>query len=296
MELRELKYFIAVVKNKSFTKAAEDLHVTQPTLSKVVKSLESEFDAALFYRYPRHIELTDVGEIVYAQALKMLSIVEELDTALEDVLQMKKGTIKIGMPPLIGILYLPKLLKGFQERYPHISIELVERGANIIKELVADGVLDIGFVMLPADENDFQVIPFASQDLMLIINKSHHLAGSKEISLRELANERMLLFSQDFTLHDRIKQECEQAGFAPQIAYESSQWDIISQMVEYNLGVAMFPKSFAEKINQEKVKAIPIVKPQIPWDLVLIAKKDRYISHATRGLIGFITSSHSNLE
>ncbi|MGG0657651.1 LysR family transcriptional regulator [Rummeliibacillus pycnus] len=293
MEIRELNYFVTVAKYKSFTKASEVLHVTQPTLSKVVKSLEKQLDVTLFHRSARKSELTDVGEVLYGQALKILNLVEELDVVLEDVAYLQKGKIKIGMPPLIGILFFPKIIKGFQEKYPGITIEIDERGANVIKELVAAGELDVGFVMLPANMEEFHVIPYTSQQLMLIVNRSNPLASKETIMMKDLKNEPMLLFSQDFTLHDRILQECEQAGFTPHIAYESSQWDFISQMVEHDLGIAMFPKAIAEKVNPEAVKAIPIVNPSIPWEIVLIVKKDHYVSHATKGFINYISPNYA---
>ncbi len=293
MEIRELKYFVTVAKNKSFSKAADILHITQPTLSKVVKSLEQQMDVTLFHRSPRKSELTDVGEVVYEHAMKILNLVDELDVVLEDVTQLKKGKIKIGMPPLIGILFFPQMIKGFQEKYPGITIEIDERGANVIKDLVGAGDLDMGFVMLPADTEEFHVIPYTSQQLMLIVNQSNPLAKEETVTMQDLKNESMLLFSQDFTLHDRILQECENAGFTPHIAYESSQWDFISQMVEHNLGIAMFPKAIAEKVNPNAVKAIPIVNPSIPWEIVLIVKKDRYLSHATRSFIQYIAPNYS---
>ncbi len=293
MEIRELNYFVTVAKYKSFTKASDALHVTQPTLSKVVKSLEKQLDVTLFHRSQRKSELTDVGEVVYNQALKILNLVDELDVVLEDVTHLQKGKVKIGMPPLIGILFFPQMIKGFQEKYPGITIEIDERGANVIKDLVATGELDMGFVMLPADSEEFHVIPFTTQHVMLIVNRSNHLANFEFVTMKDLKNEPMLLFSEDFTLHDRILQECKQAGFTPHIAYESSQWDFISQMVEHNLGIAMFPRAIAEKVNQKEIKITPIVNPSIPWDIVLIIKKDRYISHATKGFVQYIAPNYA---
>ncbi|MGX9134097.1 LysR family transcriptional regulator [Rummeliibacillus sp. JY-2-4R] len=293
MEIRELNYFVTVAKYKSFTKASEFLHVTQPTLSKVVKSLEKQLDVTLFHRSQRKSELTDVGEVVYSQALRILNLVDELDVVLEDVAHLQKGKIKIGMPPLIGILFFPQMIKGFQERYPGITIEIDERGANVIKDLVATGELDMGFVMLPADSDEFHVIPYTSQQVMLIVNQSNPLANLESVTMKDLKDEPMLLFSEDFTLHDRILQECEQAGFRPHIAYESSQWDFISQMVEHDLGIAMFPRAIAEKVNRKKINIVPIVNPTIPWDIVLIIKKDHYISHATKGFVQYIAPNYA---
>lgn len=292
MDVRQLIYFTEVARQQSFTKAAQSLHVTQPTLSKVVKLLEQELNTVLIDRSQRKSVLTDAGTVVYERAQKIIQMVDEVHLALEDLEHLKKGHIKLGMPPLIGILFFPELMKAFQEKYPEITLTLDEIGANIVKQRVFDGELDAGFVMLPAHEEDYELIPFTTETVQLIIHRDHPLANRSFITMQDLKSERMLLFSEDFTIHDRIIQECENAGFSPDIAFVSSQWDFISQMVEHNLGVSLFPESIAAKANANTVRTIPI-KPEIPWEISFIIKKGRYISHAMQKFIEFLKSDYS---
>lgn len=294
MDVRQLTYFTEVAKQQSFTKAAHKLHVTQPTISKMVRQLESELGTTLLDRSSKHVQLTDAGDVVFERAIQIIQMVDEVHLALEDMEHLKTGHLTLGMPPLIGILFFPQIMKGFQQLFPDISFQLDEIGANIVKQRVLSGDLDGGFVMLPAHDEDYDCIPFVKKDVYVIVHNDHLLATKSTISMRDLENEPLLLFSEDFTLHDRIIQECEDFGFEPMIAFESSQWEFISQMVEHNLGIALFPEPFAHKTNPNVVKMIPLEKP-ILWEIAFILKKDRYRSQAMRAFLDYV-KKNSNLE
>lgn len=294
MDVRQLTYFTEVAKQQSFTKAAHKLHVTQPTISKMVRQLESELGTTLLDRSSKHVQLTDAGDVVFERAIQIIQMVDEVHLALEDMEHLKTGHLTLGMPPLIGILFFPQIMKGFQQLFPDISFQLDEIGANIVKERVLSGDLDGGFVMLPAHDEDYDCIPFVKKDVYVIVHNDHPLATKSTISMRDLENEPLLLFSEDFTLHDRIIQECEDFGFEPTIAFESSQWEFISQMIEHNLGIALFPEPFAHKTNPNMVKMIPLEKP-ILWEIAFILKKDRYRSQAMRAFLDYV-KKNSNLE
>lgn len=294
MDVRQLTYFTEVAKQQSFTKAAHKLHVTQPTISKMVRQLESELGTTLLDRSSKHVQLTDAGDVVFERAIQIIQMVDEVHLALEDMEHLKTGHLTLGMPPLIGILFFPQIMKGFQQLFPDISFQLDEIGANIVKERVLSGDLDGGFVMLPAHDEDYDCIPFVKKDVYVIVHQDHPLATKSTISMRDLENEPLLLFSEDFTLHDRIIQECEDFGFQPTIAFESSQWEFISQMIEHNLGIALFPEPFAHKTNPKVVKMIPLEKP-ILWEIAFILKKDRYRSQAMRAFLDYV-KQNSNLE
>ncbi|KHD84392.1 LysR family transcriptional regulator [Heyndrickxia ginsengihumi] len=285
MDIRQLLYFIEVAKQKSFTKAANTLHISQPALSKMVKSLEEELEIELIDRRSKHIELTDAGEIVFSQSQKVVHAFNDLHALLQDMTTLKKGKIKFGLPPLIGTVFFPKIIKGFQTLYPNVKIQLIEHGAKRVKQLVKEGELDFGIIMLPEEDNDFNIIPFATEELMLFVHTSHRLAAKEEVSILDVKDEPFILFTEDFTLHDRIIQECQNAGFQPNVSYESSQWDFISEMVEQDLGVTFFPKSITKKANPNTVKAIPIKDPIIPWNLGIILKKKNMFQMQLRRLL-----------
>ncbi|MGY0411932.1 LysR family transcriptional regulator [Staphylococcus sp. mip270_02] len=288
MEIRQFNYFMTVAKLGSFTKASQQLHVSQPALSKTIKAFESELNVELLDRSDRQVKLTDSGEIVYNHGLKIFDTLSSLTTNLEDNSSLKSGNIKIGLPSLIGIMFFPSMIKEFSSAYPHLTTELIEEGTHKVIRLVDEGEIDCGIVMLPVDETKFDVFQLTEDKLMLYLQKSHPLAQRSEIALTDIKNEPTILFTEDFTMHDRIIQECNNSGFKPNIAYQSAQWDFIKDMVENNLGVTFFPESLKRKIDYDKITAVPITEPYIYWEVGLIVKKDRYRSHATRALIDYI--------
>jgi DNA-binding transcriptional LysR family regulator len=290
MDIRQLSYFIEVAKQKSFTRASKVLHLSQPSLSKMVKSLEDELEVTLIDRSARQIELTDAGEIVFTHGQRIVESLGELSSLLYDTMHLKKGNVKIGLPPLIGVLFFPGIIKGFRDLYPEITIQLVEHGSHKVTQSVEEGTLDFGVVVLPVDEEKFTVVPFVYEKLMLFVHESHPLAAKREVAMKDLQPESFILFSEDFTLHGRIIQACRNAGFEPKIAYESSQWDFIGEMVSQELGISIFPESIAKKVNPNHIKAIPIADSPISWELGVILKKEKYVSYAAREFISYISS------
>ncbi|WP_249870736.1 LysR family transcriptional regulator [Oceanobacillus saliphilus] len=290
MDTKQLAYFIEVAKQKSFTRAAEVLCLSQPTISKMVKNLETELKVELIDRSAKKIELTVAGEIVLEEGQKILGMIDDLSDLLNDMMNLKKGKLKIGIPPLIGFLFFPKILKGFRDLYPEISIQIVEQGANKLKQAVHEGILDLGVVALPV-EDEFDVVPIVKEEMMLFVHASHSLATREKVSLLEVKDESFVHFQDDSTLYQQVIQECKQAGFQPHVSYQSTYWDFITEMIRQNLGITIFPRSLANKVDQRDIKAIPIVDPPIIWRLGIILNKNKYVSYATREMVEYISSS-----
>lgn len=285
MELRDLQSFIEVANHNSFTKAAAHSYLTQPSLSKAIKKLEQELTVELFDRSTRHLRLTDAGRIVYQKGQKALQALSELDVLLGDLKDMETGEIKIGMPPLIGTLFFPEMARRFHQMHPNVSIELVELGAKLIGQLVEDGRIDLGLVVMPANEAKFDIYPFIQDEFVLFVHDEHPLAHQPAISISELKDEKFILFSKDFTLHDYVIQACEENGFSPTISYQSSQWDLIVELVSSKLGIALLPKLIYEKQTNSSVKIIPIENATLLWKLGIITKKGSYHSFAVKELL-----------
>eukprot|EP00130_Batrachochytrium_dendrobatidis_P008405 XP_006683280.1 hypothetical protein BATDEDRAFT_93046 [Batrachochytrium dendrobatidis JAM81] len=239
----------------------------------MVKNLENELKVELIDRSSKKIELTVAGEIVLEEGQKILGLFDDLSSLLTDLMNLEKGKLKIGIPSLIGFLYFPKIIKGFRDLYPKISIQLVEHGVIKMKQAVNEGIIDLGVAALPV-EDEFDVIPFVEEEMMLFVHSSHPLATREKVSLVEVKDESFVLFQDDSTLYQQIMQECIKAGFYPNVSYQSIYWDFITEMVGQNLGISIFPQSLAKKVDQSLIKAIPIVNPPI-WKLGVILKKDK---------------------
>ncbi|WP_256760170.1 LysR family transcriptional regulator [Cohnella sp. WQ 127256] len=289
MDIRHLLYITAIVRHNSFTKAAEALHITQPTISKAIRNLERELDIELFVRDKKTVKLTDAGEAIVRHAGPILHSFDNMVIELNDLTYLKQGHIRIGLPPMAGSNFFPGVIKQFQERYPGISIKLEEDGAAKIVQGIADGVLDAGVVLCPIDERAFDSFSLVKDKMKVIMHPSHRLATRKRIDLRELASERFILFGSDFALHDCIINECNLVGFSPTIVYESSQWDFIGEMVAENLGIAMLPDTICRLLQPDKIYSVELETP-IPWHLAMAWRREGYLSLATREWIAFTRS------
>jgi DNA-binding transcriptional LysR family regulator len=286
MDIKQLQYFIEVAKYNSFTKAAEQLFITQPTISKMIKNLEDELGVVLFDRSRKKLILTDAGRIIYEQALLVDKAFHNLESEMDNLFGLKKGHIRIGLPPIFDPRLFPKLVGSFHEKYPAITFELMEDGSKKIEEEVANHELDIGVVVLPTNNDVFQYFSFMEEDLRLIVHPTHPLADLEEVNLSELSKESFIIFNKDFVLHDRIISSCNQAGFNPHIISKSSQWSFIEEMVSCKLGVSLLPESICSHLTT-KVKTIKVMNPSIGWNLAIIWSKDQYLSFAAKEWLRF---------
>ncbi|CAI6085611.1 LysR family transcriptional regulator [Cohnella sp. JJ-181] len=288
MEFVQLRYFAEVARLQSFSKAAVSLHIAQPSLSRAIKSLENELGVVLFDRTTRYLRLTDDGEIVLRHAAATLSMSQDLLDTLNEGKQLQRGELLLGLPPVIGASFFARIIAGFRAEYPGVQLRLVEEGGKIVEQLLSESKLDLGIVVLPVDEEEFESFTLTERRLSLVLNASHPLASSASVRISELREEPFIMFKRGFSLYDRVREACIQEGFEPKIAYESSQWDFMTEMVGAGLGVALLPDTAAQKIRSESVAVIPVTRPAIRWDIAAIWPRDRYLSHAARGWIQFM--------
>ena len=288
MDIQHLKYFVEVAKQRNFTKASQILLVSQPSISKMIKSLEDELKVTLLDRSERQIKLTDAGVIVYEQALKILQSFDDVYASVNELVQVKKGTVKLGLMPTTGVLLFPNILAGFKKEYPQIDLQMVEYNAKQLKLKVEEGELDLGITVLPVNSELFETIPLLSEELVVLVDSEHELVERESVLLSDLKDESFILLTEDYALHDVVQQACMQSGFQPTVTYKSSLWDLIGEMVTTKLGISLIPRSMVGRFNHRNVHAISISYPIIEWELVLIYKKNKYLSFAAREFIDYI--------
>lgn len=286
VDIRHLEYFSEVAKHLSFTKAASSLHVSQPSISKAIKSIEDELGVPLFYRSSKQLELTDAGKAVLVNAKNVLVAFRNLTSELSDVMELKKGEIRIGIPPIIGASFFSKLISQFKEQYPSVQITLTEVGTKSIKQGVEEGALDIGLICnVPVHSDSFEIIKLSTDPLMLIVHKAHPLAEKSSLQISDLENEAFIIYRRDFSLYDRILDECNKHGFYPHIVCESSQRDFMVELVEARLGVALLPSKICCQIHKPEVKALSLLDSELYLELGMIWKKNKYLPFTVREFI-----------
>lgn len=286
MDIKHLQYFIEVTNFGSFSRAADHLFITQPTISKMIKNLETELGVVLFDRSRKQVTLTDAGKTILEQAKLIDRAFKNLEMELENLHGLKKGHIRIGMPPIFDAHFFLQIMGGFHEKYPGITYQLVEEGSKKIEEDVNNNLLDVGVIVLPTKDEFFEHFSFMKEDLKLILPESHPFANRGAVNLAELASESFILLNKDFVLNDRIISACNKAGFHPHIISESTQWSFIEEMVACKLGISLLPESICLHLH-EHVKSVKVINPSISWELAIIWGKNQYLSYAAKEWLQF---------
>ena len=285
MDIKHLQYFIQVTHFNSFTKAAEHLFITQPTISKMIKNLETELGVELFDRSRKQLTLTDAGRVVLEQAKLIDKAFNNLEREMEYLSGLKKGHIRMGLPPIIDASFFPKIISRFHEEYPNITFQLVEDGSKKIEDAVENDLLDIGIIVLPTNTEIFHSFSLLEEDIKLVLHPEHPLAQNDEVSLEALSKEAFVLFNKDFVLRDLIISSCKMTGFTPRIISESSRWDFIEEMVACKLGIALLPESLCSHLQH--VRSMRVINPSISWKLGVIWSKNRNPSFAAKEWLRF---------
>jgi DNA-binding transcriptional LysR family regulator len=279
LDIRSLRYFVETVRLNSFTQAAEALHVTQSTISKMVRQLENEVGAQLLIRDGRKLTLTDTGRIVFERGQEMLAAMRQLTSEVRDTQALRRGSLAVGIPPMINLLFTT-VLKTFRERHPNITLTLQEDTGQAIERQVAAGDLEIGMTVLPADPDlDLVAVPIASYPIWALAEPGTFQKRHATLRFKSLAEMPLVLLKDDFALTRSLRRTFNEAGFEPKIAAQSGQWDWLVAMASAGLGVALLPEPFIHRIATERLEAVRIVDPEVSWQVAHIWN-GRYLSQA----------------
>ncbi|GBU14334.1 hypothetical protein AwEntero_29350 [Enterobacterales bacterium] len=195
MDVRTLRYFVEVVRQQSFTRAAEKLFVTQPTISKMLRHLEDELECTLIVREGRRLRLTDSGQAVYQRGLNILEEFRQLEAELEDINTVKRGRLRLGIPPMVGTQMAP-LIGEFRQQFPGIELIISEFGGLTVQQAVISGELDVALTALPADTApSIATLPLFSHPLCVVVTRNEKWLNRTRVSITELANESILIYT-----------------------------------------------------------------------------------------------------
>lgn len=284
MELHHLRYFEAVARLGHVTRAAQELHIAQPSLSKQIQVLEAELGVQLFDRVGRRVELTDAGKLLLPYARRVLRDVAEAREVLRQRADLTTGRVSIGAPPTVGTRLLPQALADFNARFGGIALELHEEGAGQLVSLLAEGTVDLAVVPIPvagvACEELF------TEELVIAVALHHRLAQQGTITSAELMHEDVILFPKGYELRDQTLQLCRAAGFEPRIVLDGGEMDTVLRLTAVGLGVALVPRLALD--GAEGLVGLSLTDTHAQRTLGLIWHDQRTLSPAARALQRFL--------
>lgn len=284
MKLLQMKYFQTVCRYGSITKAAEELFVSQPTISFCIKELESEFGVRLFHRRHNRLQLTVEGSYFLDKVNYILQSVDALAVQMKNM-GNNRNHVKIAVPAMISTFLFPQIFNAYSKTYPEVELEMLETGSLQVRKLVDASSVDLGITIRDDVVDDtYNELPLVSTELVFCVSRNHPLADRKQISFKELSDEHIILFKADSYQNIFIKRAFSEAGVEPNIMLYSSQLYTIKQFLSYgNVGAFLY-RQVAEM--DKDLVCIPLEQPIIQ-DIALIWTKNGNLYSDSENFIQF---------
>ncbi len=281
MELHQLQYFLAVARHLHFTRAAEELHVAQPSVSQQIRKLEAELGTKLFHRMKRHIALTAAGEALLPRARRILAEMEEARLEIQELSGLTKGSLTVGSTPSVGTHLLPQAIAQFHQAHPGITLLFREAGSLTLVQSLEAGELDLAIVTMPVRNPVLETVPLLEEQLVLAVPPGRFLVPDGEVSLADLKDVPFVMFQEGYDLREVTLSACRKAGFEPKVVIEGGEMDSVLRFVSAGLGVALVPEMVAREPATGFV-AVPLAEPRLTRKLAIARRRDRYMSSAAR--------------
>lgn len=277
MELWQLRTFSSVAKNLHFTRAAEELNLSQPAVSHQIKSLETEIGEPLFLRDKEGVLLTKAGQTMYEHATKILDIADEMRQEVKENENILSGKIILGVATRGLGNPFPLFYKEFKKVYQNIDIVFQnEYKLEHIVEKIREGNIDIGMVSHSLNLSGLVVMPYGEYELLFVAGKDHRLAGKEEIEIDDLQNEEWAMFETGHKLRTTVEEFIKKVGIKPKTIYDTNDGSVIRSMVKYNSKISLLPKwGIFEELQEGKIVALKVKGATYKIQINLIWKASR---------------------
>lgn len=293
MDLLQLRYFQVVAHVEHVTKAAEELSIAQPSLSKTIRRLEKEIGVPLFDRQGRSVQLNQFGLAFLKHVETIFRELEEGQRQVRDMAGLARGEIAL---VAASVYWLPEVLHRFQHLHPSVHFQLSQRPLSEMPRLLETGACDLCFLSTPLIKPGIQWRPLRTEEILLIVPNEHRLAGRDSVPLSEVAREAVVIEKVGSGLRDLIDDFCQQAGFTPRIAYEIDEPAALYEFVKAHLGVSFTPALMRAQINQQALTSLHLTDPPCQRTFGMAWHQEHYLSQAARAFQQFITAYFADLE
>jgi LysR family hydrogen peroxide-inducible transcriptional activator len=280
MEMHQLRYVVAVARTGSFSRAAEQCHVSQPSLSQQIRKLEDELGERLFDRMKRESKLTAHGELFLHRAVKILEETEAAKREASDARHLVRGTLNVGVLPTIAPYLLPKLLAVFTTKFPGIEMEIHEdTTAQLLRQMLAYEI-DFAIASHPIADERFEVRELFGEELKLALPPRHRLTRKQTIKLSDLHGEQLIVMKPGHCLGDQVLGFCGRGDRRPQVSFRSAQLETIQALVCADVGLSLIPEMALLSARKEAPAYRSLSAPKPERKIVAVWPKQRPLQRA----------------
>jgi LysR family hydrogen peroxide-inducible transcriptional activator len=286
MQIHQLRYFCAVARTGSFTRAAQQERIAQPSLSQQIRKLEDELGTRLFDRLGRSVRLTQPGEAFLPRAEAIIRQVADAKIEIQEMSGAERGKLVIGAIPTVAPYFLPSRLASFAREFPHVQISVVEEVTNELLNRVHQGAIDLALLALPVPATHCVSRELFREPLYVVIPQNHRLASSHRVHLSQIENDPFLLLKEGHCFRENTLAACGRARLQPNVVFESGQFTTILAMVAAGTGVSVVPEMAVEK--KEGCRFLPLADDGSYRRVGIVQLKQHFRSRVHRAFVGHL--------
>ncbi|WP_281886195.1 LysR family transcriptional regulator [Paenibacillus sp. YYML68] len=294
MELKQLEYFMTLSQELHFTRAAEKLGITQPSLSQQIRLLEHEVGMPLFDRIGKKTMLTEAGKALQHHGYNVFHELSQVRAVISELQGLKRGTLKIGALLTVVNYLLPPTVMGFHNRYPNIELSVLGLRTGEIYNGLLQNELDLGIVFLPMEHEELEAIPLYKEHLALAVCVDHPVAQASFVTLDILKETPSVLLPNTYFLRQIINEHCRSLAFTPQPVLEMTTMESIITMVSKGVGVTILPKAYLDYIDHPQIRTLRIQNPVLTTQIGLVYRKNKHLCAASRVFMEQLVSTVKN--
>src|SRR3979409_458890 len=294
MDINQLEVFLAVAQEKSFSRAAEAMHRTQPAVSHAIRRLETELCEALFDRSSKDGTLTAAGRVLFDFAQQMMNLRHHAHSAIRELRDLHRGKLSLGANEYTVMCLLP-LIPIFRARHPHIKIEVKRSLASRIPGEILGRDVEIGVVSFKPNDQAIKSIPIGSDELALVVAPAHPLAAKKVVSVRELGAESFIAHNVPSPYREKVVRTFEKQRTPLNISMEMPTLEAIKRLGEQGLGGALIPRLAAQtEISRKQLAGLAVKEMRLERRVHLIYRKGATLSHAAKAFLTVARGGHDH--
>lgn len=285
MQLHQLRYFVAVAEVRHFTQAAEQVGITQPSLSKQIHALETDLGAPLFERVRGNIALTAAGEVLLPLAKRILADVDTASREVQELVGLRRGRVRLGATPSLATSLAPPVLRRFRDAHPTVDLRVEEGGSQDLVRDLLRGDLDLALIIMPSAGIDpgLRADPILRESLVVAsVDPLPVTSATGELRITDLRDQPLVMFREGYDLRDATLQACREAGFEPSFSVDGGEMDAVLSFVEAGLGVALVPGIVVAR--RPGIRVTRLAPPGVRRTIAVARRRDVVPTHAGREL------------
>ncbi|CAM3719855.1 LysR family transcriptional regulator [Mesobacillus zeae] len=287
MDIRQLRYFIAIAEEKNITAAANRLHISQPPLSMQLKQLEQELGVNLVERNGKRMELTDKGRLLYNHALHLVNSLEEVKNELAETEEGRKGTLALGINTL-SFPGITELLHQFHGQYPQVTFKIVQNDSAFLSEQIRNRTIELAFIRLPLEQRDLTYQHLYSEPFVFVTKEQ----TPSQISLKELAEYPIILPSTEgLGLYHTIAEAFSREHLSPATIGECSDTKVLIELVTAGIGSTILPRSVLQSYALDDLNSVPLLDTDMNSSLGIIWLQNHFLSSPARHFLELVKTS-----